>query len=196
MTEVKKIGFAICGSFCTFSKVMGEVKNLVDMGYEVYPIMSEIASSTDTRFGKAEDFKSYLKDVTKKEIITTIKAAEPIGPKGFLDALVIAPCTGNTIAKIANGVTDSTVSMAAKANLRNERPLIIAISTNDGLGANARNIGTLLSRKNVFFVPFGQDDCTGKPDSLVADMSEIPKTLSLALCGRQHQPVLILKNQN
>lgn len=196
MTEVKKIGFAICGSFCTFSKVMGEVKNLVDMGYEVYPIMSEIASSTDTRFGKAEDFKSYLKDVTKKEIITTIKAAEPIGPKGFLDALVIAPCTGNTIAKIANGVTDSTVSMAAKANLRNERPLIIAISTNDGLGANARNIGTLLARKNVFFVPFGQDDCTGKPDSLVADMSEIPKTLSLALCGRQHQPVLILKNQN
>lgn len=196
MTEVKKIGFAICGSFCTFSKVMGEVKNLVDMGYEVYPIMSEIASSTDTRFGKAEDFKSYLKNVTKKEIITTIKAAEPIGPKGFLDALVIAPCTGNTIAKIANGVTDSTVSMAAKANLRNERPLIIAISTNDGLGANARNIGTLLARKNVFFVPFGQDDCTGKPDSLVADMSEIPKTLSLALCGRQHQPVLILKNQN
>lgn len=196
MTEVKKIGFAICGSFCTFSKVMGEVKNLVDMGYEVYPIMSEIASSTDTRFGKAEDFKSYLKDVTKKEIITTIKAAEPIGPKGFLDALVIAPCTGNTIAKIANGVTDSTVSMAAKANLRNERPLIIAISTNDGLGANARNIGTLLARKNVFFVPFGQDDCTGKPDSLVADMSEIPKTLSLALCGRQHQPVLILKKQN
>lgn len=196
MTEVKKIGFAICGSFCTFSKVMGEVKNLVDMGYEVYPIMSEIASSTDTRFGKAEDFKSYLKNVTKKEIITTIKAAEPIGPKGFLDALVIAPCTGNTIAKIANGVTDSTVSMAAKANLRNERPLIIAISTNDGLGANARNIGTLLARKNVFFVPFGQDDCTGKPDSLVADMSEIPKTLSLALCGRQHQPVLILKKQN
>lgn len=196
MTDVKKIGFAICGSFCTFSKVMGEVKKLVDMGYEVYPIMSEIASSTDTRFGKAEDFKAYLTDVTKKEIITTIRAAEPIGPKGFLDALVIAPCTGNTIAKIANGVTDSTVSMAAKANLRNEKPLIIAISTNDGLGANARNIGTLLARKNVFFVPFGQDDCTGKPDSLVADMSEISKTLSLALRGRQQQPVLILKNQN
>ena len=195
MKEVKKIGFAVCGSFCTFSRVMAEVKTLMDMGYEVYPIMSEIASSTDTRFGKAEDFKTYLRDVTKKEIITTIKAAEPIGPKGFLDALVIAPCTGNTVANIANGVTDSSVSMAAKANLRNERPLIIAISTNDGLGANARNIGTLLARKNVFFVPFGQDDCKGKPDSLVADMSEIPNTLSLALRGRQHQPVLISKNQ-
>jgi len=191
MTEVKKIGFALCGSFCTFSKVMGEVKNLVDMGYEVYPIMSEIASSTDTRFGKAEDFKAYLKDVTKKEIITTIKGAEPIGPKGFLDALVIAPCTGNTIAKIANGVTDSSVSMAAKANLRNERPLVVAVSTNDGLGANARNIGTLLARKNVYFVPFGQDDSKGKPDSLVADMSQIPMALSKALDGRQLQPILI-----
>lgn len=191
MTDVKKIGFAICGSFCTFSKVMGEVKKLVDMGYEVYPIMSEIASSTDTRFGKAEEFKSYLKNITQKEIITTIKGAEPIGPKGFLDALIVAPCTGNTVAKIANGITDSAVTMAAKANLRNERPLIIAVSTNDGLGANARNIGTLLARKNVYFVPFGQDDCKGKPDSLVADMSEIPKALLEALCGRQLQPILI-----
>lgn len=193
MTEVKKIGFAICGSFCTFSKVMGEVKALVESGYEVYPIMSEIASSTDTRFGKAEDFKSYLKEVTKKEIITTIKAAEPIGPKGFLDALIIAPCTGNTIAKIANGITDSAVSMAAKANLRNERPLIIAVSTNDGLSGNAGNIGLLLGRRNVYFVPFGQDDYKGKPDSLVADMSQIPYALSSALEGRQHQPILITR---
>lgn len=191
MLEAKKIGFAVCGSFCTFSKVMKEVKNLVDLGYEVYPIMSEQAYSTDTRFGKAEDFRNFLKEVTGKEIICTIKGAEPIGPKAFLDALVIAPCTGNTIAKIANSVTDSAVAMAAKANLRNERPLVIAVSTNDGLSGNAQNIGKLLSRKNVFFVPFGQDDCLGKPDSLVADMTLIPKTLDLALEGKQHQPVLV-----
>ena len=191
MAEATKIGFAICGSFCTFSKVMGEVERLTRMGYDVYPIMSEIASSTDTRFGKAEDFKKYLREVTKKEIITTVKAAEPIGPKGFLDALIVAPCTGNTIAKIANGVTDSCVSMAAKANLRNEKPLIIGVSTNDGLGANAGNIGVLLARKNVYFVPFGQDDSFGKPTSLVADMTQIPDTLSMALEGKQRQPLLV-----
>ena len=191
MAEATKIGFAICGSFCTFSKVMGEVERLTRMGYDVYPIMSEIASSTDTRFGKAEDFRKYLKEVTKKEIITTVKAAEPIGPKGFLDALIVAPCTGNTIAKIANGVTDSCVSMAAKANLRNEKPLIIGVSTNDGLGANAGNIGVLLARKNVYFVPFGQDDSIGKPTSLVADMTQIPDTLSMALEGKQKQPLLV-----
>lgn len=196
MSEAKRIGFAVCGSFCTFSKVMKEVKNLVDMGYDIYPIMSEQAYSTDTRFGKAEDFRNYLKNVTGKEIICTIKGAEPIGPKGFLDALVIAPCTGNTIAKIANSVTDSSVSMAAKANLRNERPLIIAISTNDGLGGNAQNIGKLLSRRNVYFVPFGQDDCIGKPDSLVADMTEIPSALSMALEGKQQQPMLVTSKTN
>ena len=188
---MKKIGFAICGSFCTFSKVMVEVKNLVDMGYDVYPIMSEMASSTDTRFGKAEEFKTYLREVTGKDIITTIKGAEPIGPKGYLDALVLAPCTGNTLAKIAGGITDSAVAMAAKANLRNERPLVIAVSTNDGLAGNAKNIGILLARKNIYFVPFGQDDYKGKPDSLVADMTQIPAALSSALCGKQHQPILL-----
>lgn len=191
MTEVKKIGFAICGSFCTFKKVLKEVENLTEMGFDVYPIMSETASSTDTRFGKAEDFINYLKTVTKKEVITTIKEAEPIGPKGFLDALIVAPCTGNTLAKIANGVTDSSVSMAAKANLRNEKPLIIAVSTNDGLGANASNIGTLLVRKNVYFVPFGQDDPKGKPNSLVADMTKIAPALEAALDKTQIQPILI-----
>ena len=189
--EGKKIGFAICGSFCTFSKVMPQVKLLTDMGAEVYPIMSEISYSTDTRFGKAEDFRNYLLEVTKKPLINSVKLAEPIGPKGYLDALVIAPCTGNTLAKIANGVTDSAVSMAAKANLRNEKPLIIAISTNDGLGANARNLGMLLTRRNVYFVPFGQDDCEGKPQSLVADMSLILPSIEAALDkGRQIQPIL------
>jgi len=188
--EGKKIGFAVCGSFCTFSKVMPQVKCLVDMGAEVYPIMSEISYSTDTRFGKAEDFRRYLEDTTKNKIINSIKMAEPIGPKAYLDALVIAPCTGNTLAKIANSVTDSTVSMAAKANLRNERPLIFAVSTNDGLGANAKNIGVLLSRQNVYFVPFGQDDCIGKPQSLVADMSKIPSAIIEALSHKQIQPIL------
>ncbi len=191
--EGKKIGFAVCGSFCTFSKVMPQVKVLTQMGAKVYPIMSEIAYNTDTRFGKAEDFRNFLTDTTGNIIINSVKTAEPIGPKGYLDALIIAPCTGNTLAKIANGVTDSGVSMAAKANLRNERPLIIAVSTNDGLGANAVNIGVLLARKNVYFVPFGQDDCVGKPQSLVADMSYIPSALEAALSGKQIQPILVQK---
>ncbi len=188
--EGKKIGFAVCGSFCTFKRVMPQVEKLISMGAEVYPVMSEIAYSTDTRFGKAEDFRTFLEETTKNKIINSIKGAEPIGPKGYLDALVIAPCTGNTLAKIASGITDSCVSMAAKANLRNGRPLVIAISTNDGLGANAKNIGTLLQKQNVYFVPFGQDDCFGKPQSLVADMEKIPETLMWALDLKQIQPVL------
>ncbi len=186
----KKIGFAVCGSFCTFSKVMPQLKELVESGAEVYPIMSEMAYSTDTRFGKSADFIKYMEETTGKKILNTVQGAEPIGPKGYLDALVIAPCTGNTISKIANGITDSCVSMAAKANLRNRRPLVIAVSTNDALGANAKNIGTLLNCQNVYFVPFGQDDCVKKPDSLVADMTKIVPTLEHALCGIQMQPII------
>ena len=186
----KKIGFAVCGSFCTFSKVMPQLKELVESGAEVYPIMSEMAYSTDTRFGKSEDFIKYMEETTGKKILNTVQGAEPIGPKGYLDALVIAPCTGNTISKIANGITDSCVSMAAKANLRNRRPLVIAVSTNDALGSNAKNIGTLLNCQNVYFVPFGQDDCVKKPDSLVADMTKIVPTLEHALCGIQMQPII------
>ena len=193
--EGKKIGFALCGSFCTFARVLPVVKDLVDKGAQVYPIMSEIARTTDTRFGKAEDFASYLEEVTKNKIIDSVKLAEPIGPKGYLDALVVAPCTGNTLAKIANGVTDSGVSMAAKANLRNQKPLVIAVSTNDGLSANAKNLGVVLARKNIYFVPFGQDDCVGKPDSLVADMTKIIPALELALDGTQIQPILCGSNK-
>ena len=192
--EGKKIGFAVCGSFCTFSKVMPQFEALRYAGSEVFPIMSEMAYTTDTRFGKSEDFKKYIKDVTGKEIINSVKGAEPIGPKAYLDALVIAPCTGNTIAKIANGITDSCVSMAAKANLRNCRPLLLAVSTNDAMGANAKNIGLLLNSKNVYFVPFGQDDCNKKPDSLVADMNMIVPSLELALDGKQIQPIIFAKN--
>ena len=185
------IGFAITGSFCTFSKVLPEIKKIAETGARIVPIMSEISYSTDTRFGKAEDFIWQIKDITGSEIITSIKTAEPIGPKNLLDALIIAPCTGNTVSKIANAITDTCVTMAAKANLRNENPLIIAISTNDGLGACAKNWGTLINAKNVFFVPFGQDDPHGKPTSLVADMTMILPTLESALEKKQIQPVII-----
>ncbi|MBQ6894646.1 MAG: dipicolinate synthase subunit B [Clostridia bacterium] len=189
--EKLTIGFAMTGSFCTFSKVMKEIDNLKEKGADLVPVMSEMVWNTDTRFGKAEDFIERFKTVTGKDIIHTIKDAEPIGPKNLLDALIIAPCTGNTISKIANGVTDSCVAMAAKATLRNNAPVIIAISTNDGLGSSARNIGTLLNKKNIFFVPFGQDDPKGKPDSLVADMTKIAQTLEAALKGEKLQPQII-----
>ena len=188
-----KIGFALTGSFCTLSKVLTELEKLKEQNADIVPIMSEIVWSTDTRFGKAEDFKSKITQITGKEFIHSIKGAEPIGPKNLLDALVIAPCTGNTISKMANGITDSCVSMAAKATLRTGCPVIVAISTNDGLSGSARNIGTLLNKANIFFVPFGQDDSKGKPDSLVADMTKIDKTLSLALQGKKLQPQIIMR---
>lgn len=184
------VGFAVTGSFCTLKKTISHIRDLTENGANVIPIMSEITYNTDTRFGKAEDFISEIKSITGNEIITSIKGAEPIGPKNILDALVIAPCTGNTLSKIALGMTDSCVAMAAKANLRNENPLVIAVSTNDGLGASAQNIAHLMNAKNVYFVPFGQDDAVKKPNSLVADMSKIADTLDFALSGRQIQPIL------
>lgn len=183
------IGFALTGSFCTFSKVVPEIQNLVNKGAEVYPIMSEMAYSTDTRFGEAEYFRRTIETITGRKIIHTIKDAEPIGPRHYLDALIVAPCTGNTIAKTANGITDSTVTMASKAHLRNGRPLIIAVSTNDGLGTSAKNIGMLMNMQNVFFVPFNQDDPIKKPNSLVADMTKIIPTVECALDKAQIQPL-------
>ena len=184
------VGFAMTGSYCTFSSVIPQIENLVAEEAVVYPIMSENASKTDTRFGKAEDFKYRIEEITGKPVISTIFAAEPIGPKNILDIMVIAPCTGNTISKLANGITDTAVTMAAKANLRNENPLVIAVSTNDGLGASAKNIGLLLNFKNVYFVPFTQDDPEKKHNSLVAKMELIIPTLELALERTQIQPVL------
>lgn len=186
-----RIGFAMTGSFCTFSKVMKEIEHLRQKGAGLVPIMSEMVWNTDTRFGKAEEFIEKFKNLSQKDIIHTIKDAEPIGPKNLLDALIVAPCTGNTISKIANGITDSCVAMAAKATLRNNAPVIIAVSTNDGLGSSAKNIGTLLNKANVYFVPFGQDDPKGKPTSLVADMTKIADTLEEALERRQIQPLII-----
>ena len=157
--EQRNIGFALCGSFCTLGKAVEALEQLAGRYTSVWPIMSEITACTDTRFGQAEYFKKRIEEICGRSIITTVAEAEPIGPKKLLDALVICPCTGNTLAKLAHGVTDGAVTMAAKAHLRNGRPLVIAPSTNDGLSNAAPNIGTLLGRRNVYFVPFGQDDC-------------------------------------
>ena len=180
----------MCGSFCTFKKVLTELEDICKNDAVVYPIMSEASYSTDTRFGNASDFCDFIEETTKSKIIHTIKEAEPIGPKNYLDILIVAPCTGNTLAKLAQGIADSSVTMAAKAHLRNQKPLVIAVSTNDGLGNAAKNIGALLNYKNVYFVPFRQDDCINKPNSLVADMTKIRETLECALDRKQLQPVL------
>ncbi len=187
----KNIGFAVCGSFCTHKKAVEQIENLVKLGYNVIPILSEIAYSTDTRFGKASDFVEKIEDICQKKCIHSIKDAEPIGPKALLDLLIIAPCTGNTLGKLANGITDSVVTMSAKAHLRNERPLLLAVSTNDALGASARNIGTLFNCKNVYFVPIRQDMPENKHNSCISDFELIPKAIDLALNGIQIQPVLI-----
>lgn len=186
----KRIGFAMTGSFCTFRKVLAELEKLSAYGADITPIMSETAHSTDTRFGTADGFIKRMEDICKKPVISTLSAAEPIGPRSLLDLLIIAPCTGNTLAKLANGVTDSSVTLAAKAHLRNQKPVLIAVSTNDGLGNAAKNIGILLNSKNIYFVPFGQDDFENKPNSLVADMSLISEASSAALNARQLQPIL------
>lgn len=183
------VGFAVTGSFCTFGKVFPQVQKLADNGYRVLPILSEAVSRTDTRFGKAADHRAALEQMTGHPCIASIKDAEPIGPKKLLDILVIAPCTGNTLAKLANGIADTTVTLAAKSHLRNKRPILIAPSTNDGLGGNAKNIGTLLARKHIYFVPFGQDDYKEKENSLVADMELLLPAMRAALEGKQYQPL-------
>lgn len=184
------IGYAVCGSFCTHSKVIPTVEKLINLGYEIQPIMSEITYVTDTRFGKAADLIDKLENLCERKIIHTVKEAEPIGPKKLLDALIIAPCTGNTLGKIAGGITDSCVTMSAKAHLRNEKPLILALATNDALGASAENFGRLLNVKNVYFAPLGQDDPKNKPKSMIAHFELIPETLAAALEARQLQPIL------
>ena len=186
-----KVGYAMCGSFCTLKRAVEEIKVLKEKDFDIYPIMSPITYSTDTRFGKASDFISEVEEICGKKIICTVKDAEPIGPKGLLDVLVISPCTGNTLGKIANGITDSSVSMAAKAHLRNGRPLVLTIATNDALSASAKNIGSLMNTKNVYFVPFGQDDAFKKPTSLISDFSLIYDTVISALDGKQLQPILL-----
>ena len=189
MSDIKRIGFAMCGSYCTYERVFAELERLAAR-YEVVPIMSETAARTDTRFGAAGEHIRRLTKITGKKPVTTIADAEPLGPAMPMEALIIAPCTGNTLAKLAHGITDSAVTMAAKAHLRNGRPLIIAFSTNDGLSGSAENIAKLMNRKNVYFVPFSQDDPAKKPRSLQADFSLIDETVKAALNGWQLQPLL------
>ncbi len=189
MSEIKA-GFAMCGSFCTFSKVIPQMRVLTDKGVDVYPIMSETSFSTDTRFGKAADFIKEIEEICSKKIIHTVKDAEPIGPKKMFDILIIAPATGNTISKLANGIADTCVTLAAKAHLRNARPVLIGVSTNDALSNNAKNIGKLMNYKNVYFIPMSQDDPDGKPTSVVADFSKTYQAMLSALGEKQLQPVL------
>ena len=184
------IGFAMTGSFCTFERVLKQMEALVRRGYEVLPVLSFTAGTLDTRFMTAEHLRARIVEITGNEPIDTLAGAEPIGPKKMTDVFLIAPATGNSLAKLAAGIYDTPVLLGAKSHLRNDRPLVLAVSTNDGLGAAAQNIGRLLNVRNIYFVPFGQDDPVKKPRSLVADFSQIPRTIAAALSGVQMQPLL------
>ena len=185
-----EIGFAVCGSFCTFSQVF-PVMEILSKIHNVTPIFSDAAYSIDTRFGMAEEYRRMAAAICGKAPLHTVAQAEPIGPKKLLDALIIAPCTGNTLAKLAHSIADSPVTMAAKSHLRNGRPVLVAVSTNDALAGAAENIGRLMARKHYYFVPFRQDDPLNKPTSMVADFTKIPQALEAALEGRQIQPILL-----
>lgn len=188
--ENKNVGIAFTGSFCTFDKIFNELNNLVKERCNIYPIFSYASQNIDCRFGKSDEFLSKAHNITLNKPITTLEEAEPLGPKNMLDILIIAPCTGNTLAKLANGITDTPVLMAAKGHLRNNKPLVIYISSNDALGFNMKNIGILMNCKNIYFVPFGQDNYKGKPNSMVAHVDMIIQTLEQALDGIQIQPII------
>lgn len=184
------VGFAMCGSFCTFSKVFKQMEKLRNIGYHIVPIMSFNAYHTDTRFGTAKEWIDKTEELCEHKIINTVLDAEPIGPKGITDIMLVAPCTGNTAAKLANAITDTPVTMAVKSHLRQSRPVLIALATNDALGASAQNIGKLMNTRHYYFVPFTQDNPTKKPNSLVANFELIPSALEYALHDQQMQPVL------
>ena len=185
-----KIGFAMCGSFCTFAAVF-PIMEILAKHHTVIPILSNASGTIDSRFGTADSYKARIREICGCNPLCSIEEVEPIGPKKLLDVLIIAPCTGNTLAKLAHSIADTPVTMAAKSHLRNGRPILVAVSTNDALAGAAENIGRLLVRKHYYFVPFGQDDPSGKPTSMVADFSKIPEALDLAYQGRQLQPILL-----
>lgn len=184
------IGFALTGSFCTLSKAVEQLKTLVEAGNNVTAVMSFNAYELDTKFGRAEDFIKEIEKITGKPVIHTIQQAEPIGPEKMFDILLVEPCSGNTLAKIASGIVDTPVTMAVKSHLRNSRPVLLAVATNDALGNAAKNIGTLLNTKNIYFVPMGQDNCTGKPRSVVADFKCTEIAVNSSLDGVQLQPIV------
>lgn len=184
-----KIGFGVCGSFCTHRYVIPTMETLMAAGHEILPILSEITATTDTRFGKAEELIERITRLTGKKPFTSIREAEAIGPKKLTDLMLIAPCTGNTLAKLAGGITDTSVTMAAKANLRNGKPLLLALATNDALSGSAQNVGRMMNTRNVCFVPMSQDDPAGKPTSVIAHFDRIPEAVEAALLGKQLMPV-------
>lgn len=191
----KKIGFAISGSFCTLNQVLDAMRDLIVAGYDLIPIFSYTVTELDTRFFKAIDFKKIVTEMTGREPITTIVEAEPLGTVEKLDIMVVAPCTGNTLSKIANGITDTPVTMAVKAHLRNNRPVLLSLSSNDALGANAKNLGLLLNTKNIYFVPFGQDNPEIKTKSLIADTKKILPAIEAAFESKQIQPLFCKLNK-
>lgn len=194
MSEPLRLGFAMTGSFCTFDRVLAVLESMAESGkYEITAILSEHSANMDTKFGKASDLCKRLIDITGKPIIDSIVKAEPIGPKGMFDVLAVAPCTGNTLAKLSNSIIDGTVTMAVKSHLRRERPVVLAVSTNDGLSGSAENLGRLLNRRNHYFVPFGQDAPNQKPRSLVANMELLPETIKYAIENKQFQPIIYSK---
>ncbi len=181
----RRIGFAMTGSFCTFSRIFPQISRLKELGAELFPILSCNAYNLDTRFFPAEEVRSRLRSLCGRDVLHTLQEVEPIGPRRLLDLLIVAPCTGNTLGKLAAGIIDTPVTMAVKSQLRNSRPVLLAVSTNDGLGASARSIGSLMTAREIYFVPYGQDDPEGKPASLVASMELIPEAAAAALSGRQ-----------
>jgi len=189
MAKPIRLGFCLTGSFCTFDLALAQMARCRELGYDILPVFSQNAAGLDTRFGKAEDFLKRAEEICGRKPVTTIQGAEPIGPADMTDILLVAPCTGNTLAKLNLAITDSTVTMAVKSHLRRGRPVVVAVSTNDALKGSAKNIGALLARENFYFVPFRQDNPLGKPASVVADFTRIPETLKAALAGRQLQPV-------
>ena len=186
-----RVGFALCGSFCTISKCLEQMKKLVALGYEIIPIVSQNLYNTDTRFGKSKDIIKEIEDICSKTVISTITAAEPIGPKNMTDIMLVAPCTGNTLSKLDKAITDTPVTMAVKSHLRGHKPVLIALATNDALGASAKNLGSMLNIKNFFFVPMSQDDILKKPNSLVANFELIAPSIEKALKGEQIEPLFI-----
>ncbi|MBQ7922011.1 MAG: dipicolinate synthase subunit B [Clostridia bacterium] len=191
MSEKLTIGYGLCGSFCTHARSIG-ILEILTQDYRVIPFVSGNVYTTDTRFGRAADTLAILEKLCGNPVLHTIAEAEPLGPKVHLDAMVISPCTGNTLAKMAHGITDTCVTMAAKAHLRTNRPLVVALATNDAMSANLGNIGTLLNRKNIYFVPMRQDDVQSKPHSLVAEFDLLPETLACALSGIQKRPLFLV----
>lgn len=186
-----KVGFALTGSHCCLKDVIPQLRILVNEGAEIFPIISNNVDATDTKFGSSEKWKKEIKDITGRDATTNMIEIEPIWTQKLLDILLVAPCTGNTLAKLANGITDGSVLFSIKAQLRNQRPVVLGITTNDGLSMNAKNIGLLLNVKNLYMIPFGQDNPTGKPNSLLAKWDLIIETLLEAMRGRQYQPVLV-----